>query len=695
VHVRGFEPPKPRGVAVLRTAAANRICLTCQSWRRERGFEPATPEGALAFRASAIDLTRPSLQTWRRLEDDFRTLVASGFEFPDVTFSPLEAGKRVENSTGSADSSTDSEHRLSDASDRTGSSSGGQFHGRNQDAVRGVAPAVPSPAFTARKDMQSKGSDSNHPGDSAAHLDFQTIQKSENPEINSGTCEKLPRESSPEGSSFLASATPLIKVPLQVSRILMNRHDRVRIYQLVWSIPMDKAGKILGIGQSIRRVCEDLYIPHPGKGYWSKKASNKPIAPPPPLLPVQVRETGKIVEGADNIVLVPETVGEAEPAKCAVVRLPNQSHLEGHETPERFGASSQSVAGEKACNTGNASVHRDDVELPQGGETQRTRDLLEQPQLALERGLCSKEDLPKVPASLMARHDRQGLYEKVWISPMRDVAKTYGLSDVGLAKTCRKLFVPVPPPGYWNQIAAGKKVITPPPLPQVQITNKRATRRAYRPHREKEQTSILDSIARDISMGETIIEACRRAEISESTYYRWQKEESACPDVLRCKPAQLEAQDLSSDLSIAHEAGNHRSTKVYSLGEVAAISERIFHAVRGGGTIAEACFGEGISERTYRDWKKRAEDPAYPLWNALNILNSIERGVRRRKSRPGRRHSVEQIALIRQQIVEAVAAGKTILEACRTAEIDVATYHRWLKRCPDILANSRTTGKQG
>ena len=41
VHVRGFEPPKPRRVAVLRTAAANRICLTCTSlaeraWIRTR-----------------------------------------------------------------------------------------------------------------------------------------------------------------------------------------------------------------------------------------------------------------------------------------------------------------------------------------------------------------------------------------------------------------------------------------------------------------------------------------------------------------------------------------------------------------------------------------------------------------------------------------------------------------------------------
>ena len=38
--MRGFEPPKPRRVAVLRTAAANRICLTCTSWRKVEGSNP-------------------------------------------------------------------------------------------------------------------------------------------------------------------------------------------------------------------------------------------------------------------------------------------------------------------------------------------------------------------------------------------------------------------------------------------------------------------------------------------------------------------------------------------------------------------------------------------------------------------------------------------------------------------------------
>ena len=77
VHVRGFEPPEPRRVAVLRTAAANRICLTCTSlaeraWIRTRDtrrcsrFQAEVPTNRSSFvgwSASAINLTRPSLQT--------------------------------------------------------------------------------------------------------------------------------------------------------------------------------------------------------------------------------------------------------------------------------------------------------------------------------------------------------------------------------------------------------------------------------------------------------------------------------------------------------------------------------------------------------------------------------------------------------------------------------------------------------
>lgn len=48
-----------------------------------------------------------------------------------------------------------------------------------------------------------------------------------------------------------------------------------------------------------------------------------------------------------------------------------------------------------------------------------------------------------------APYDREQLYQEIWAEPVRDVAKRYGVSDVYLARICRKLSVPLPGRGYW------------------------------------------------------------------------------------------------------------------------------------------------------------------------------------------------------------------------------------------------------
>src|SRR3984957_7404728 len=62
------------------------------------------------------------------------------------------------------------------------------------------------------------------------------------------------------------------------------------------------------------------------------------------------------------------------------------------------------------------------------------------------------------------RLTRAELYEKVWATPVRTLAKGFGMSDVGLAKICRKHDIPVPPLGYWRKTETGHKAV-PPPLP--------------------------------------------------------------------------------------------------------------------------------------------------------------------------------------------------------------------------------------
>lgn len=59
------------------------------------------------------------------------------------------------------------------------------------------------------------------------------------------------------------------------------------------------------------------------------------------------------------------------------------------------------------------------------------------------------------------RIEREELFKQVWEQSMVQLAKVYGLSDVGLRKICKRLNVPTPPQGYW----ARKNRKGPPILP--------------------------------------------------------------------------------------------------------------------------------------------------------------------------------------------------------------------------------------
>src|SRR5207244_4132613 len=59
---------------------------------------------------------------------------------------------------------------------------------------------------------------------------------------------------------------------------------------------------------------------------------------------------------------------------------------------------------------------------------------------------------------------REELYKLVWSKPLTELAKEFGMSDVGVAKVCKKLKVPKPYRGYWQLVEAGRK-LTIPPLP--------------------------------------------------------------------------------------------------------------------------------------------------------------------------------------------------------------------------------------
>ena len=98
--------------------------------------------------------------------------------------------------------------------------------------------------------------------------------------------------------------------------------------------------------------------------------------------------------------------------------------------------------------------------------------------LTLEKRKQVKQEPP--PLAVLARFNRQELYDKVWSEPMRTVAKSYGVSDVWLGKVCRALRVPVPGRGYWAKKYAGTRLGRRPSLPSI-ATIEREVERVKRP----------------------------------------------------------------------------------------------------------------------------------------------------------------------------------------------------------------------
>ena len=63
---------------------------------------------------------------------------------------------------------------------------------------------------------------------------------------------------------------------------------------------------------------------------------------------------------------------------------------------------------------------------------------------------------------------REALYKLVWSESTRTLSKRFGISDVGLAKACRRANIPTPDRGYWARVAAGQGCEKT-PLPPLEI----------------------------------------------------------------------------------------------------------------------------------------------------------------------------------------------------------------------------------
>jgi len=90
------------------------------------------------------------------------------------------------------------------------------------------------------------------------------------------------------------------------------------------------------------------------------------------------------------------------------------------------------------------------------------------------RDMTDSESKPE-HAQIPARISREELYELVWAEPAVKVAERFGVSDVAIAKWCKRLGVPRPGRGYWARVEAGQRPAKPPragqpahkPIPDV------------------------------------------------------------------------------------------------------------------------------------------------------------------------------------------------------------------------------------
>ena len=81
-------------------------------------------------------------------------------------------------------------------------------------------------------------------------------------------------------------------------------------------------------------------------------------------------------------------------------------------------------------------------------------------------------------------YKREKLYEEVWAEPVSKVAERYKISDVALAKVCRKMHIPVPGRGYWSKLQSGQSMQKT-PLPT--FANCPQIRRQFRKNEEEQE----------------------------------------------------------------------------------------------------------------------------------------------------------------------------------------------------------------
>jgi hypothetical protein len=75
--------------------------------------------------------------------------------------------------------------------------------------------------------------------------------------------------------------------PRPPSPYVLAQYDRERLYEEVWSEPTQKVARKYGISDvALTKVCKQLQVPKPPRGYWAKKDAGRHVQQRPKLGPL-------------------------------------------------------------------------------------------------------------------------------------------------------------------------------------------------------------------------------------------------------------------------------------------------------------------------------------------------------------------------------------------------------------------------
>jgi hypothetical protein len=170
---------------------------------------------------------------------------------------------------------------------------------------------------------------------------------------------------------------------------------REELHSMVWTRPFVRLAKELGYSYlELVAICEDLNIPRPSGGYWGRlerglAEGRVPLPPVPPGKPTQI-QLGSRRDHADT------TAGEPD----------TQAVLKGTKAESGTQEKSETLQGGNDSSTGGA-------------------------------GGTNESDAVDKPVKV--EYTREQLHEAIWSKPCVKLAAELGLSNVALAKTCRRM----------------------------------------------------------------------------------------------------------------------------------------------------------------------------------------------------------------------------------------------------------------